>query len=73
MYSKIHDFKAPFCMPEFSRNKIIHQHFHVDNDIGKSGIGYAMIVGHDLMVQLGLPVNFKHQVLQWDGVTIHMK
>ena len=32
-----------------------------------------MIIGHDLMVQLGLPANFKIQVLQWGGVTIPVK
>ena len=26
-----------------------------------------------MMVQLGLLANFKRQVLQWDGVTVHMK
>ena len=32
-----------------------------------------MIIGHDLMLQLGLLSEFKHQVLQWDGVTVPMK
>ena len=32
-----------------------------------------MIIGHDLMVQIGLTSNFKRQVLQWDGATVHMK
>ena len=32
-----------------------------------------MIIGRDLMVQLGLTANFKRQVLQWDGATVHMK
>ena len=73
MYSTMHDFEATFFMPEFSSNKIIQQHFHVCNNIGESGIGYDMIVGHDLMVQLGLPTNIKHQLLQQDGVTIPMK
>ena len=31
---------------------------------GKSGIGYGMIIGNDLMLQLGLLVDFKHEVLQ---------
>ena len=31
-----------------------------------------MIICHDLMVKLGLLENFKHQVLQWDGSTVHM-
>ena len=40
---------------------------------GDSGIGYDMIICHDLMVQLGLMSNFKSQVIQWDGATVHMK
>ena len=32
-----------------------------------------MIIFRDLMVQLGLTADFKRQVLQWDGITIHMK
>ena len=42
----------------FSR-KIINLRFHVDNNKGKSGIGYYIIIGRDLMVQLGLTDNFK--------------
>ena len=32
-----------------------------------------MIIGHDRMVQLGLMADFKRQLLQWDGATVHMK
>ena len=32
-----------------------------------------MIIGRDLMVQLGLLSGFKRQVLQWGGVTASMK
>ena len=60
-------------MPELSGSKIINHRFHVDNDEGKSGIGYDMIICRDLMVQLGLTADFKRQVLQWDGTTVHMK
>ena len=52
---------------------MINYRFHVDNDKGEWGIGYAMIIGRDLMVQLGLTADFNHQVLQWDGATLHMK
>ena len=60
-------------MLEFSSNKIINHLFHVDNEKFKSGIGYDMIIGHDLKLQLGITADFKSQVLQWDGSTIHMK
>ena len=32
-----------------------------------------MIICRDLMVHVGLTDNFKHQVLQWDGSTLHIK
>ena len=60
-------------MPEFYGSKIINHRFHVDNNEGKSGIDYEMIIGLDLMVQLGLTADFKRQVLEWDYATIHMK
>ena len=60
-------------MPEFSSSKIINHCFHIDNNRGESGIGYEIIIGRDLMVELGLTDDFKRQVLQWDGATVHMK
>ena len=60
-------------MTYFSRSKIKQHRFRVDNKIGELGIGYGMIIGRDMMVQLGLPDDFKLQVMQWDGVTIPMK
>ena len=32
-----------------------------------------MIIGHDLMVQLGPPADFKRQVHQWNGAAVPMK
>ena len=73
VYCTTHDVKVPFCIPYFSSSKIINHRFHVDNDKWESGIGYDMIINHELMVQLGLTDNFKRQVLQWDCATVHMK
>ena len=60
-------------MLEFYIRKIINHQFHVNNDKGESGIGYDMIIGRDLMVQLGLTAYFKCQVLQWYGATVYIK
>ena len=54
MYFTMHDVKVPFSIPEFSHRKIIVHHFHVENKTGESGIGYDMIIGRNMMVQLGL-------------------
>ena len=32
-----------------------------------------MIIGRELMIQLGLTVDFKRQVFQWYGTIVHMK
>ena len=32
-----------------------------------------MIIGRDLMVQLGLTADSKRQLLQWDDATVNMK
>ena len=73
MYCTTHDVKVPFCIPEFSSSKIINHRFHVNNNKGESGICYDMIIGRDLMVQLGLAAGFKRQFLQWGDATVHMK
>ena len=60
-------------MPDFSINKIILHRFHVDNNEGESGIGYAIIIVHNLMIQLVLTVKFKHQFLHWYSFAVPMK
>ena len=32
-----------------------------------------MIIGRDLILQICLTDDFKRQVIQWDGPTVHMK
>ena len=59
-------------MKEFPSSKIINNHFHVDSEKGEWGIGYDMIIGRELMVQIGLMADFKRQVLQWDGATVYI-
>ena len=59
-YTTTHDVKVPFSIPEFYSSKIITHQFHIDNTLGDKRIGYDMIVGHDLMLQLGLKSDFRH-------------
>ena len=73
LYCTMHEIKVPFFMQDFSSSSIIEHRFHVDKNNGESGIGYDMIIGCKLMVQLGLMADFKRQVLQWDGATVPMK
>ena len=60
-------------MPEFSTNKVILHRFHVDNNEGESDVGSNMIIFRDLMVQLGLLDDVKHQLLQQNGFYVPMK
>ena len=57
VYRTAHDIKDPFCMIEFSSSKIINHLFRVNDDKGESEIVYDMILGRDLMLQLGLTAN----------------
>ena len=59
-------------MPESSSINIIYHRFHVNNDKGELGIGYDMIIFHDLMLQIGHTADFKSQVFQWDGKPVYM-
>ena len=72
-YYNTYTINVKFCIPEFSSSNIISNCFQVDNNEGKSGVGYYMIIVCDLMVQLGLLVDFKRQVLQWDGDNFPIK
>ena len=60
-------------MPEFSISRVINQQFNVYNNKVESGVVYDIIIGCNLMVQLGLTAKFKRQVLQLDGATVPMK
>ena len=73
MYCTTHDIKVTFCMPLLFTIKMINHRFHVNNDKVELGIGYEMIIGHDLMTQLGLNSYFNLQALQWYGATVYMK
>ena len=68
-----HDVKVSFACRNFLSESLLINRFYVDNNNGESGIGYDMIIGRDLMVQIFLMAYFKRQVLQWDVTTVHMK
>ena len=44
--------------------QVIFHRFHIDKNEGQLVIGYDIIIGRDLMVQLGLSAEFKRQVLE---------
>ena len=60
-------------MPEFSRRNIVTHLFNVDKEERAYRIGYDMIIGHELMLQLNLKENFGRQILEWDEIVVLIK
>jgi hypothetical protein len=64
-------FKMNFILNEFYENKVIEWTLHVNKTSGPHR--YNMIVGCDLMSQLGIILDFDGQTMTWDKSTIKMK
>jgi hypothetical protein len=61
-----------FSLPEFNLKKQISWEFHVDDRSESSSI-YDMIMGRDLLGELGIIMNFNDHTVTWDADTIPMK
>jgi hypothetical protein len=63
-----------FSLPEFNLKKQISSSwaFHVD-DRSESSSTYDMIMGRDLLGELGIIMNFNDHMVTWDTDTIPMK
>ena len=59
-------------MTKFYSIKIITHIFHIDNEDGDIGIGYEIIIGQDLMVQLGKIDGFRNNFTKWDVTAVPM-
>jgi RNase H-like domain found in reverse transcriptase/Reverse transcriptase (RNA-dependent DNA polymerase)/Retroviral aspartyl protease len=62
-----------FHLPEFSHDKSISWVVHVDDTSNPSTAVYDMVIGCDLMTELGLKINFTDNVIIWDDVATPMK
>jgi hypothetical protein len=60
-----------FILNEFYESKVIEWILHVCKTFGPHQ--YDMIIGHDLMSQLGIILDFERQTITWDKSTIKMK
>ena len=56
-------------LAEFSHNRVIECTFHVSN----ATFNYDIIMGRDLMTELGIDISFKNLTIEWDGEKIPMK
>jgi len=63
--------KTTFILDEFYENKEIEWNLYVDSSPGPHK--YDMIVGRDLLSELGITLNFSDQTVTWQDSTIHMK
>ena len=62
-----------FRLPEFSHDKSISWVVHVDDSSDPTTALYDMVIGCDLMTELGLKINFTDNVIIWDDVATPMK
>ena len=63
--------KTTFILKEFFENKSIEWNLHEDSTPGPHR--YDMILGCDIMSELGITLDFKDQTMTWDDSTINMK
>ena len=61
--------KIQFSLPELWDTRIVEWTAHVTNQ--KSN--YDMIIGRDVLTELGINLNFKDMTMQWDTAVIPMK
>ena len=60
-------------MPEFDNKKIIEWTAHVDESTKSKDAMYDMIIGTDLLIELGISLSFNTKVIEWDYATVPMK
>jgi len=58
--------RVQFMFPELSETRIITWNMHVFNKTTK----YDLIIGRDLLQDLGILLDFKNQTISWDEVTM---
>ena len=60
---------AQFTIPELHETRLIEWDFHLTQDLGR----YDMIIGQDLMNELGIDILYSKRTVEWDGMTIPLK
>ena len=58
--------KAQFMLPEFHDNRMLEWNIHVTPNMG----AYDMIIGRDILEDLGIDIRFSTQTIEWDGAEI---
>ena len=61
--------KAQFTLPELHDNRLIEWDVHVSKSLG----AYDMIIGRDLLEDLGIDLKFSSQTVEWDDSELPFK
>ena len=64
--------KLNFILPEFHPNREINWEMYGDESKPKKS-SYDMIIGRDLLFELGINFLFDQQIMTWDGASVAMK
>jgi predicted aspartyl protease len=61
--------QCTFMIPEFHTDRVIEWDLHMSSDLG----AYDMIMGRDLLSDLGFKFDFTDMSIEWDNATVPMK
>ena len=61
--------KCQFTLPELHDNRMISWNLHVSESLGS----YDMIIGRDILMGLGINLQFSDHTIHWDGHEMPMK
>ncbi len=62
-----------FKFPEFSNSKTVTYVVHVDERTPRSTATYDMIIGMDLITELGINIQTSDKSVEWEGISIPLK
>ena len=60
-------------MSEFDIYKEINWNFHVDTSVQEQPTDFDILVGQDLMSEMGISIDYFTRTLTWAGITCPMK
>ena len=61
--------QSTFSLPEFFEDRLIEWNVHLTEKLGH----YDMIIGRDLLTELGVDINFSTSTCSWDNSVIPMR
>jgi len=62
--------KLQFMLPELSETRIIEWKMHV---VDNTTMNYDIIIGRDILEELGIVIDFKTKQITWDEVSVPMR